>query len=191
MNKKILVLDGHPYDQSFCAAMADRYAETIKNNNPLAQIEILKLRDLKFDPILRAGYKKIQELEPDLKKAQELLKWCDHLVVISPIWWGGPTALLKGFLDRTLLPGFAFKYRQNSKFWDKLMAGKTGHIIVTSDAPTWWMRWIRGDSTVCLLKGATLEFVGFAPVKVTRIGNVKWLSDHQREEILSQIGRSI
>ena len=188
MNKKILILDGHPYDQSFCAAITQSYAQNAKNNHPATQIEFLKLRDMQFDPILRAGYKKIQELEPDLQKAQQLLKWCDHLVVITPIWWGGPTALLKGFLDRTFLPGFAFKYRANSSLWDKLLKGRTAHIIVTSDAPTWWMRWIRRDSTVELLKGSTLEFVGFGPVKVTRFGNIKWLSAEKREKILSRVG---
>ena len=191
MNKKILILDGHPYDQSFCAAITQSYAQNTKNNHPDTQIEFLKLRDMQFDPILRAGYKKIQELEPDLQKAQQLLKWCDHLVVVTPIWWGGPTALLKGFLDRTFLPGFAFKYRANSSLWDKLLKGRTAHIIVTSDAPTWWMRWIRRDSTVELLKGATLEFVGFGPVKVTRIGNIKWLSAEKREQILSRVGLRI
>jgi putative NADPH-quinone reductase len=187
MNKKILIIDGHPYDQSFCTAIAKAYAENTQQRYAQAKIQLLSLRDLEFDPILRAGYKKIQELEPDLVRAQELLKWADHIVIICPIWWGGPPALLKGFLDRIFLPGFAFKYRQNSKLWDKFMTGRSGHVIVTSDAPSWWMRWMRGDSTVRLLRESTLDFVGIKPVKVSRIGNIKWLSETQRKNILNGI----
>lgn len=188
MSKKVLVLDGHPYQESFCAAIANAYINNVKKKYPSYELQLLLLRDLNFDPILRSGYKKIQELEPDLKKSQDLLKWADHIVVITPIWWGGPTALLKGFLDRVMLPGFAFKYRTNSVWWDKFMTGKSGHIIVTSDAPAWYMHWVRGDSTVELLKGATLEFVGIKPVQVSRIGNIKWLSQEKRTKILSKIG---
>ena len=58
-------------------------------------------------------------LEPDLVELQELIQSANHLVLISLVWWGSVTALMKGFLDRVLLPGFAFKYRKGSPFWDR------------------------------------------------------------------------
>ncbi|MFW5761753.1 MAG: NAD(P)H-dependent oxidoreductase [Cyclobacteriaceae bacterium] len=75
------------------------------------------LGDLSFDPILWKGYKEIQELEPDLKYAQECIKWSDKWVIIYPIWWGSVPALLKGFMDRTLYSGFAYKYHKGGFFW--------------------------------------------------------------------------
>lgn len=45
------------------------------------------------------------ELEEDLVKAQELIRWADHLVFVYPIWWGTMPAVLKGFFDRVFLPG--------------------------------------------------------------------------------------
>lgn len=183
--KNVLVIDGHPYDQSLCAAIGVSLKDKAKQSGH--QVTLLALRDLQFDPIMRYGYRKVQDLEPDLLKAQQLLKDADHIVVISPIWWGGPTALLKGFMDRTLLPGFAFKYRKNSSFWDKLLTGRSGHVIVTSDGPAWWMRWFKGDSTVKTIVASTLDFVGIAPIRVSRIGNVKSLSEEQRKKILSKL----
>lgn len=182
---KILIIDGHPYDKSFCQAIADKYLQGAKQAGH--EVKLLSLRDFKFDPILRAGYKVIQPLEPDLLQAQQDLKWADHIVMITPIWWGGPTALLKGFLDRTFLPGFAFKYRPDSVWWDKFMVGKSGHVIVTSDAPAWYMRFIRGDSTVKLIRESTMDFVGIKPVHVTRIGNIKWLKPEQYQTQLEKI----
>jgi len=182
---KILVIDGHPYEKSFCRAVADHYVEGAKNAGH--DVQLLSLRDMKFDPILRAGYKVIQPLEADLQQAQAELKAANHIVMITPIWWGGPTALLKGFLDRTFLPGFAFKYRPDSVWWDKFMTGRSGHVIVTSDAPAWYMRFFRGDSTVKLIRESTFDFVGIKPVRVTRIGNVKRLKPEQHQEQLAKI----
>ncbi len=182
---KILVIDGHPFDKSFCRAVADYYVEGAKEAGH--EIQLLSLREMKFDPILRGGYKVIQPLEPDLQQAQTEIKLADHIVVITPIWWGGPTALLKGFIDRTFLPGFAFKYRLNSVWWDKFMVGKSGHVIVTSDAPAWYMRFIRGDSTVKLIRESTMDFVGIKPVRVTRIGSIKQLRPGQYQEKLQKI----
>ena len=46
-------------------------------------------------------------------------------------------ALMKGFLDRVLLPGFAFKKREGSVWWDKYLTGKTARLICTLDQPGW------------------------------------------------------
>ena len=103
-----------------------------------AEVREVFLADLRFDPVLHHGYKEIQELETDPVHAQELIKWADHLVFVYPLWWATMPALLKGFLDRTLLPDFAFKYRPNSPFWDKDLTGKTARMIITMDAPVWY-----------------------------------------------------
>lgn len=182
---KLLIIDGHPNENSFCRALADKYnLGAIEAGH---EVTLFSLREKSFDPVLRFGYKGSQELEPDLQQAQSLIKECQHLVMITPVWWGGPPALLKGFMDRTFLPGFAFKYRHKSVLWDKFLTGRSGRLIVTSDAPSWWMRFKLGDSTVRMIKDATLGFVGIKPVKVTRIGNVKWLSETQRDHWLTHV----
>jgi len=53
------------------------------------------------------------QLSPKLTK--NLINW--NIQTTMP-------ALLKGFIDRTFLLNFAFKYRENSPFWDKLLQGK-------------------------------------------------------------------
>lgn len=182
---KVLVIDGHPYEKSFCRAVSATYEEGAKSAGH--NVTLLSLRDLQFELSLKGGYKVIQELEPDLLKAQSLIKEADHIVIVTPIWWGAPPALLKGFMDRTFLPGFAFKYRTDSLWWDKYLTGKSGHVIATSDAPGWYMRFIRGDSAVKLIRESTLQFTGVNPVKVTRLGNIKRLSEDQRKKVLVRI----
>lgn len=95
-------------------------------------------------------------------------------------------ALLKGFIDRTFLPGFAFKYRENSPFWDKYLTGKTARLIITMDAPAWYNYWINGNAGVKAMKKATLEFCGIKPVKVTTIGSVRFLKPEQIQKWLEK-----
>ena len=140
MKKNILIILGHPDIDSFCGSLAKAYLDGAKSGG--SEVRELKLSELKFDPILWKGYNKIQELESDLVKAQELIQWSNHIVFVYPNWWGAMPALMKGFFDRVFLPGFAFKYRDDSQFWDKLLSGRTAHLMVTMDTPPWYYRWI-------------------------------------------------
>jgi NAD(P)H dehydrogenase (quinone) len=185
--KKILLVMGHPDRDSFCASLAESYCRGARRSG--AEIEELVVSDLRFDPILHRGYKEIQELEPDLRRAQELIKWSEHLVFVYPTWWATMPALLKGFLDRTLLPGFAFKYRENSPFWDKFLTGRSARLIVTMDAPAWYDYVFYGHAGKKAMKRATLEFCGVKPVKTTTVGAIKTLKPGQLEKWLEKIER--
>ena len=127
MGKRVLVILGHPSDDSFCGALADAYVEAAKVSG--AEVRQLRLGTIGFDPVLHDGYAKIQPLEPGLLQAQADILWAEHLAFVYPIWWGGIPALMKGFFDRVLLPGFAFKYREGKAFPDKLRRGTTNGSI--------------------------------------------------------------
>lgn len=185
MKKKILIILGHPDKTSFNAALAASYTDGAVVGG--AEVREIFLGELAFDPILRSGYKEKQALEPDLIAAQESIKWADHLVWVYPIWWGTMPALLKGFLDRTLLPGFAFKYRENSRWWDKYLTGKSGRMIVTLDAPVLYDWLIYGAGGRKTMKKAVLEFCGVKPVRVTAFGQVKFSDDVKRQKWLSKV----
>ncbi|WP_374076095.1 NAD(P)H-dependent oxidoreductase [Bdellovibrio bacteriovorus] len=171
MKKKILVINGHPNDESLCASLALSYFQGAEQAGH--EVKLTHLSRLSFDPILHKGYLKIQELEPDLVQAQKDILWADHLVFIYPIWWSSVPALLKGFLDRVLLPGFAFKYHKNDPFWDKLLKGRTGRIILTTDAPWFWNLMMNWDPAIRTMKKGVLEFCGIKPVGVTQYDSLK------------------
>jgi len=169
--KKILILNGHPNSESLCFGFAEAYKKGALESK--AEVQEITISNLKFNPNLEFGYQKRTELEPDLLEAWEKIKWANHLVWIHPVWWGGIPAIMKGFIDRLFLPGFAFQYRENSLYWDKLLKGKTAHIITTLDQPSWYYWLVYGRPSVNQLKKATLQFCGISPVKVTYFGIVK------------------
>ncbi|KAB1067963.1 NAD(P)H-dependent oxidoreductase [Tamlana haliotis] len=171
MSKKILIINGHPNKESLNFAFAKAYKKGAIGAH--AEVQEIIISDLNFNPNLESGFQKRTELEPDLLASWEKIKWADHLVWIHPVWWGGLPALLKGFIDRLFLPGFTFQYKENSMFWDKLLKGKTSHIITTLDQPSWYYRLFYGRPSVNQLKKSTLKFCGINSVKVSYFGIIK------------------
>jgi putative NADPH-quinone reductase len=182
---RILVIDAHPRAASYCDALATAYTEEARAAG--AEVDRLTLRELAFDPILRTGYAAPQPLEPDLQRAQALISGASHLVLVTPIWWGAAPALLKGFLDRTLLPGFAFRYHPKGAGWDKLLGGRSARVIQTMDWPPLAFRLVLGRPAHKALGGATLAFCGFKPVRFTDVGRVKGSTPEQRAGWLEQV----
>ncbi len=124
---KILIINGHPYrKKNLSELLSENYAKLKKKEGH--EVKILKLVDLKFDFISEDIYSR--ELETDLKKAQKNIYWADHLVFFYPLWWGEMPSLLKSFLERTLIPGFAFKYVNGKP--KKLLKGKSAQFFCTA-----------------------------------------------------------
>lgn len=189
--KNILVINGHPDKESYNYAISTAYLKGAAESK--ANVKSIHLCDLKYNLNLQYGYRKRTDLEPDLVAAQEMLTWADHIVWIYPVWWGSVPALMKGFLDRVLLPGFAFKKREGSVWWDKFFTGKTSRIICTLDQPPWYYRFINRCPSHHAMRKLTLNFIGVKSVKITTIGPLRLSSEDFRQKWLSKVekmGRS-
>lgn len=163
MIKKVVIISGHPNIDSLSSRVAAKYREGAEARG--AEVREIIVKDLKFDPILFLGYKRKEKLEDDIISSQELIAWADHLVFIYPNWWGTYPALFKGFIDKVLWPGFAFRYREDSSGVDELLRGKSARVIVTMDTSLWYYNFIQGRPGHRAIKGATLSFCGIKPVK--------------------------
>lgn len=184
--KRIIVISGHPDSRSFCYAIAAAYKAGAVDSG--AAVKEIRIADLDFEPNLKHGYRQRQELEPDLQQAWEMIQWADHLVWVHPVWWGGLPAIMKGFIDRLFLPGMAYKYRPNSVWWDKLLKGKTAHIITTLDQPGWYYRFSFGRPSVNQLRRSVLKFCGIKPVRVSYVGIIKTATELlKREKWLARV----
>lgn len=183
--KKILIINGHPDQESYNFALAEAYKKGALASG--AEVKQINIRELNFTPNLQFGYRKRTELEPDLLQAQKQIKWADHLVWVYPVWWGSVPALMKGFLDRILLPGFAYQKRENSLWWDKLLTGKTARIICTLDQPDWYYRLFNGGTSHIAMKKLTLNFIGVKKVRITSIGPIRLSKKSFRENWLKKV----
>lgn len=158
--KKILVLDTHPSANSFGASLAQEYAVSAEESG--ASVEIVSLRELSIDWARDPhGY----PMELDVARLQSMIHEANHIVMVFPVYWGLFPVLLKGFIDRVLLPGFAYEYAEgNSKFPKKLLAGKTARLVYTMDSPGWFHNLFYGAPAEKALMRATLWFVGIKTI---------------------------
>ncbi|MDX5299592.1 MAG: NAD(P)H-dependent oxidoreductase [Gammaproteobacteria bacterium] len=179
MRKRILILNGNPKPQSLCGSLTLAYATSARIHHDVEEIELSSMR---FDVGLNSGYDQEQPLEADLQTFQEKLRWADHLVIAAPVWWGTVPARLKGLIDRTFLPGFAFRYEKGQVWPQKLLKGKSATLLLTLDTPPWYYRWFQGAPAVKQLKITTLEFCGFQNVRSHLLGPVIKASETQRRD---------
>ena len=107
---RALVVYCHPSPDSFNAAIL----ATVLARLEAAGAEV-RLRDLYadgFSPVLtKAEWECYLDCPANCDPVAEdvdLVRWCDTLVFVYPTWWYGLPALMKGWLDRVLLPDVAF-----------------------------------------------------------------------------------
>ncbi len=167
MQKKILVINSHPYEKSYVSALFQTFISNL--DTARFQIKTIELGKLDFDPVLRFGYSKKMAEDKDIQLSQQLLQWADHIVFFYPIWWASMPGLLKGWLDRVLTPGFA--YNMNGFKTIQHLKGRTAQLFLTSDAPAIYQRLIP-NSPVRLMRKHILGLCGIKVVKANILGMI-------------------
>ena len=194
MTKHILLILGHPSKNSFNKALLDAYQKGAESTG--AECKSIYISDLHFDINLADGYRsgKADQLENDLLIAQELFQWADHVVFAFPNWWGSMPAIAKGFIDRLLLPGFAFKNHSGKNFPEQLLKGKSMRLLVTMDTPKFWFYLVHRASLYLILKKVVFGYVGFKPISFSTFGFMRRSTNEQRKGWLHKVeslGRQI
>ena len=181
MTKNILIINANPKRSSFCQYVADTYECEAREQNNTQRVN---LSALQFNPSLDCGYDDEQPLEPDLQVFQQQVAWADHVVIVSPIWWGSLPAKFKGLFDRSFLPGFAFKYQGYTPV--PLLTDKTSRMVLTMDAPPQSLQ-DQAASVIAQLDIFTLQFSGFQPSAVSLFGSVVAASESEKSAWVNEI----
>lgn len=186
---KLLIIQGHPDSQSFNHANAVNYYE--KAHAAGHEVKMIDLAEEDFNPNLEYGFRQHMEDESKPNHYQELIKEADQLVFFFPTWWGAEPAMLKGFLDRTLTPHFAYHYQSATKI-DKLLTGKTAKLFITSRGPAVFTKSIYG-SVVYRWKHLVLGFCGIKVTKTLVLGNMNTQksTEAQRKEFIERCAANI
>jgi len=146
----VLIVLGHPCRRSFNAALAEAAVSELERHGHSARAEDLYAAEFEarlgrgdfpadrsdqwFD-ITREQARAFRrgEIGKDLQESVERLRWADTVILQFPIWWYGPPAVVKGWMDRVFLPGLA--YGRDRSFDTGGLGGKKAMPSVTVDAP--------------------------------------------------------
>jgi putative NADPH-quinone reductase len=108
---KVLVVLAHPNPDSFSHAILDRVVSTLANREH--SVSVIDLYGLDYSPALtRAELSAYPTSEPAIDpmviEHTRLIQECSTIVFVYPTWWSSMPAILKGWIDRTMLLGIAF-----------------------------------------------------------------------------------
>lgn len=173
MGKRIAIIQGHPDPDParYGHALASAYARGAEEAGH--EVKVVRVAALDF-PLLRSAHDWQEGRAPEaIRRAQAQIAWADHLVILFPLWLGDMPALLKGFLEQVLRPGFAFTKALPGRPWKKLLKGKSARLVVTMGMPAFFYRVFYRSHSVKSLQRNILSFCGVDPVRVTLIGMIE------------------
>jgi putative NADPH-quinone reductase len=155
------IIFGHPNRDSFNGAVLDVLISGLS-----AAGEKYNLIDLyadKFNPAMELSdlrvYSNGETSDPLAKKYIAMLSASDSLAFIFPVWWSDAPAIVKGFLDKVFLPGFAFTPGKTG-LDGRLSYIKRVDVFTTSSSPKWYLRLKCGNPFKKIFLNTVMKSVG-------------------------------
>jgi putative NADPH-quinone reductase len=185
---KVSIILGHQHAGSFNHAIAETAKRTLEASGHTVNFHDLYAEG--FDPILRhEEVARDAELDPVIKAHCTELAEVDGIIVIHPNWWAMPPAMLKGWLDRVLRQGVAYKFTDKGPVG--LLKADWALVFTTSNTPkevelSWF-----GDPLENLWKTCILLYCGVKNMERTNYESIIMSSPEQRAEWLADVERRV
>lgn len=186
---KALVVYAHAKKDGFARSAAAAAVAALEK--PGASARFVDLYAEGFDPVLTAD-ELPRKISFDGKVAdyQDAVKEADRLVFVHPDWWGGPPAILKGFLDRVFRPGVAYAFRGTTDQRSEgpgLLAGKRADVLIATDALPPASGIVRDWPPAAVWADSALAFCGIPDARVHPFWNLRGSTFAERRAWLESI----
>ncbi|OTA26592.1 NADPH dehydrogenase [Alloscardovia macacae] len=192
----VTILYAYPHDGGYNHAVLEAvqagFSSRTDSTSADAPVHITTLDLYKegFDPILRfdAEHRRRDLIhDPSTEKYRTLIEDSDLLVFIFPIWWSGMPAILKGFIDRVFVKGFAYRYK--GILPEGLLKGKKAWIITSDDTPGWFARFFEPDYGKVLRHQILGIMCGIKTVRHDSMHYMRASTPRRREAFLQRVQR--
>jgi putative NADPH-quinone reductase len=191
---QILIVLAHPYDGSFTAKIAKAYREGALSAGHKVDLLDLYKTDLQLGFLKPESKKEYEANQPIRQKLQEKMAGANEIVFVHPLWWGGPPAILKNFLDQTLTPGFAYKHASDKKLVPKrinvvpqqLLRGRRVRLFITCDGQ-WWTNALRLMPHFGTWYFYVIKFTGLKMSSFHLFDYMRFRGDLQRSRWLAKV----
>jgi NAD(P)H dehydrogenase (quinone) len=159
---QIVLILAHPHPGSFNHAIADVAAAALRDAGHTVIVH--DLCEEQFDPLLPWDeIARDAPLPPVIAGHCREIADADGIVFVHPDWWGMPPAILKGWIDRVLRPGIAYRFAATDS-GEGIPEGllKAGAVLVfnTSNTPGEREAAVFGDPLERIWKDCIAAFCG-------------------------------
>jgi len=130
---KTLLILGHPRPNSLNHAIAEKSSLVLKELGH--EVVFHDLYQEHFDPVLPVNEENLpeEELPGYLQDHLRSFKEADGVVFVHPNWWGGPPAILRGWVDRVIRNNSCYNFTKEGVV--SHVGGKIVQIFSTSNTP--------------------------------------------------------
>lgn len=185
----ILVILAHPNRDSFGHAIANAVGDTAQRDGH--RVILHDLCAERFEPCLPA--EEVPEdarVPPAIRAHCEELQAADGIVIVHPNWWGQPPAILKGWIDRVIRPGVAYRFLETDKGEGVpigLLKAKAALVLNTSNTPRDRELAVFGDPLETLWKNCLFGLCGVRDFRRRMFSVVVTSSPEQRRAWLEEV----
>lgn len=155
---RTVVVYCHPNPDSFSGALYGAAVDTLTAGGHT--LRCLDLYAENFQPVLTREERAAYLTDPGFIEARvqahtDAMKWAEHLVFVFPIWFYGPPAMLKGWLERVWLPGVAFlpPPEKGAVAVPGLRHVTRLTVITHGGSPWWWLKVIGDPARRLFMRG--------------------------------------
>ena len=181
--KKHLIIFAHPNTNSFTQALVQQAVQASEQQN--AQVVVRDLYAMNFQPVLSQAEMK-GEISQEVLQEQQYIREADLITLIYPVWWMGFPAILKGYLDRVLTHGFAYKTDASGSV-GLIHGKKMQHFInLGSNAEEYQANGYAKALDVCLVNGL-FNFCGITDIDHRLFGSLYAITDTDRQAMLNEV----
>jgi putative NADPH-quinone reductase len=184
-----LLVIGHPAPGSFSHAMADAAQEIlVAGGYPCLRHDLYAERFNPVQPVPESG--NVSSDDPLVEAHCRDLAAVDLILVFHPNWWSQPPAIVKGWIDRVLRPGTAYRYPEGVGY-DGVPQGllRAHHALVfnTSNTPQAREREVFGDPLEQLWRASVFGLCGVPSVQRLMVGPMAGSTPEQRAGWLNDV----
>jgi len=201
---RIFIVHAHHEPTSFNAAMTRAARNTLAGQGH--RVIISDLHAMGFDPLsdrrnftTTANPERLKQQDEEalasrtngyaaeLQAEMDKLDWCDLLIFQFPLWWLGPPAILKGWIDRVFAPDAAYGFIKGIDQGDVpigLLATRVALVINTGNTPLEREREAFGDPLDRMWRDCILRYCGVGEVMRALFGVVATSSEEERRRWL-------
>lgn len=187
MPSTLLIL-AHPNPTSLNHALADAVRGALVEHGHTVWFHDLYAEAL--DPVLPAGeVPRDAPLDAVIARHCEELASADGIVIVHPNWWGQPPAILKGWIDRVMRPGVAYRFLEGDAGDGVpvgLLRARAALILNTSNTPRSRELASFGDPLETLWRNCVFGLCGVERVERRMFGVVVTSTAEQRRAWLGE-----